>query len=153
MRYSGDAFHDWRRSGRQSVQSNTDPSLNAPTGLKPHGGVIPKNPRNFHRIVTPSKQSGSMNIIWVPKQNCCSLFWRLSVDGVSTAHVPRLRELLRAAYPASHIAVFHDWDGFADLLEKHAPDVAARGRRGQHHGSGHRVLGGKPPGAHVPASG
>ena len=112
----------------------------------------------------------------------------LSVDGVSTAHVPRLRDLisrsawtleargvmptlsspnwasaingaapeqhgitsngwlrhkvefqptcrtedgkfptifgvLRAAHPASRIAVFHDWRGFSDLLEKHAPDI------------------------------
>jgi len=36
---------------------------------------------------------------------------------------PTIFGLLRAAYPASRIAVFHDWDGFADLLEKHAPDV------------------------------
>jgi hypothetical protein len=36
---------------------------------------------------------------------------------------PTIFGLLRAAYPTSRIAVFHDWDGFADLLEKHAPDV------------------------------
>lgn len=36
---------------------------------------------------------------------------------------PTVFGLLRAAYPASRIAVFHDWDGFADLLEKRAPDV------------------------------
>ena len=36
---------------------------------------------------------------------------------------PTIFGLLRAAYPESRIAVFHDWDGFADLLEKGAPDV------------------------------
>lgn len=36
---------------------------------------------------------------------------------------PTIFGLLRAAYPANRLAVFHDWDGFADLLEKHAPDV------------------------------
>ena len=36
---------------------------------------------------------------------------------------PTIFGLLRAADPASRIAVFHDWGGFADLLEKHAPDV------------------------------
>jgi hypothetical protein len=36
---------------------------------------------------------------------------------------PTIFGLLRASYPASRIAVFHDWDGFADLLEKRAPDV------------------------------
>lgn len=36
---------------------------------------------------------------------------------------PTIFGLLRADYPASNIAVFHDWGGFADLLEKHAPDV------------------------------
>lgn len=36
---------------------------------------------------------------------------------------PTIFGLMRAAYPESHIAVFHDWKGFADLLEKSAPDV------------------------------
>lgn len=36
---------------------------------------------------------------------------------------PTIFGTLRAAYPASKIAVFHDWRGFADLLEKEAPDV------------------------------
>jgi hypothetical protein len=36
---------------------------------------------------------------------------------------PTIFGLMRAEHPASKIAVFHDWDGFADLLEKHAPDV------------------------------
>jgi hypothetical protein len=36
---------------------------------------------------------------------------------------PTIFGLLRTAYPASRIAVFHDWDGFANLLEKDAPDV------------------------------
>lgn len=36
---------------------------------------------------------------------------------------PTIFGLLRAAYPASGIAVFHDWNGFADLLEKQAPNV------------------------------
>jgi len=36
---------------------------------------------------------------------------------------PTIFGLLRDAYPASRIAVFHDWGGFADLLEKRAPDV------------------------------
>lgn len=36
---------------------------------------------------------------------------------------PTIFGVLRADYPASKIAVFHDWPGFADLLETHAPDV------------------------------
>lgn len=36
---------------------------------------------------------------------------------------PTIFGLLRADYPTSKIAVFHDWAGFADLLEKRAPDV------------------------------
>lgn len=36
---------------------------------------------------------------------------------------PTIFGLLRADYPASKIAVFHDWEGFSDLLEKSAPDV------------------------------
>jgi len=40
-------------------------------------------------------------------------------DGV----FPTIFGVLRAERPASHIAVFHDWPGFADLLEKSAPDV------------------------------
>ena len=36
---------------------------------------------------------------------------------------PTIFGLLRAQHPASTIAIFHDWEGFADLLEKHAPNV------------------------------
>jgi len=36
---------------------------------------------------------------------------------------PTIFCLLRAAQPSAGIAVFHDWGGFADLLEKNAPDV------------------------------
>jgi hypothetical protein len=36
---------------------------------------------------------------------------------------PTIFGLLRLQKPASGIAVFHDWKGFADLLEKKAPDV------------------------------
>ena len=36
---------------------------------------------------------------------------------------PTIFGVLRADYPASKIAVFHDWRGFSDLLEKQAPDV------------------------------
>ena len=36
---------------------------------------------------------------------------------------PTIFGLLRSAYPASRIAVFHDWRGFSDLLEKQAPDI------------------------------
>jgi arylsulfatase A-like enzyme len=36
---------------------------------------------------------------------------------------PTIFQILRDQRPASRIAVFHDWDGFADLLEKSAPDV------------------------------
>jgi predicted AlkP superfamily pyrophosphatase or phosphodiesterase len=36
---------------------------------------------------------------------------------------PTIFGLMRAEHPSSKIAVFHDWDGFSDLLEKHAPDV------------------------------
>jgi arylsulfatase A-like enzyme len=36
---------------------------------------------------------------------------------------PTIFGVLRADYPASKIAVFHDWGGFSDLLEKDAPDV------------------------------
>ena len=36
---------------------------------------------------------------------------------------PTIFGVLRAAYPTSKIAVFHDWGGFADLLEKEAPDL------------------------------
>ena len=36
---------------------------------------------------------------------------------------PTIFGLLRAEHPAARIAVFHDWDGFADLLEKRVPDV------------------------------
>lgn len=36
---------------------------------------------------------------------------------------PTIFEVLRQQRPLSRIAVFHDWGGFADLVEKHAPDV------------------------------
>ena len=36
---------------------------------------------------------------------------------------PTIFDVLRAQQPASRIAIFHDWPGFADLVEKHAPDV------------------------------
>jgi predicted AlkP superfamily pyrophosphatase or phosphodiesterase len=36
---------------------------------------------------------------------------------------PTIFEVLREQNPTSRIAVFHDWPGFADLVEKHAPDV------------------------------
>jgi predicted AlkP superfamily phosphohydrolase/phosphomutase len=36
---------------------------------------------------------------------------------------PTIFEVLRVARPTSRIAVFHEWGGFADLVEKSAPDV------------------------------
>jgi len=36
---------------------------------------------------------------------------------------PTIFGVLRSQSPASRIAVFHDWRGFADLLEQRAPDV------------------------------
>jgi hypothetical protein len=36
---------------------------------------------------------------------------------------PTMFEVLRMQHPASKIAIFHDWPGFADLVEKHAPTV------------------------------
>ena len=36
---------------------------------------------------------------------------------------PTIFGLLRAAQPSAKIAVFNDWEGFANLLEKRAPDV------------------------------
>jgi hypothetical protein len=36
---------------------------------------------------------------------------------------PTIFGVLRSGYPASRIAVFHDWSGFSDLLEKQAPDI------------------------------
>lgn len=36
---------------------------------------------------------------------------------------PTIFEVLRAQQPSSRIAIFHDWPGFANLVEKHAPDV------------------------------
>jgi predicted AlkP superfamily pyrophosphatase or phosphodiesterase len=41
----------------------------------------------------------------------------------SAGKFPTIFELLRVAHPTSRIAVFHDWRGFADLLEKDVPDV------------------------------
>ncbi|HEX3880101.1 MAG TPA: alkaline phosphatase [Bryobacteraceae bacterium] len=40
----------------------------------------------------------------------------------SAGKFPTIFQILRDQKPASRIAVFHDWDGFADLLEKSAPD-------------------------------
>ena len=36
---------------------------------------------------------------------------------------PTMFKVMRTQKPASRIAVFHDWPGFADLLEKDVPDV------------------------------
>jgi len=36
---------------------------------------------------------------------------------------PTIFEVLRAQQPQSRIAIFHDWPGFALLVEKHAPDI------------------------------
>jgi predicted AlkP superfamily pyrophosphatase or phosphodiesterase len=36
---------------------------------------------------------------------------------------PTIFETMRAQQPSNHIAIFHDWPGFANLVEKHAPDV------------------------------
>jgi len=36
---------------------------------------------------------------------------------------PTIFAVLRAQRPLSRIAVFHDWPGFADLVEKSAPDI------------------------------
>ncbi|SPE40274.1 exported hypothetical protein [Candidatus Sulfopaludibacter sp. SbA3] len=36
---------------------------------------------------------------------------------------PTMFEVLRMQRPSSRIAIFHDWPGFADLVEKHAPNV------------------------------
>jgi predicted AlkP superfamily pyrophosphatase or phosphodiesterase len=36
---------------------------------------------------------------------------------------PTIFEVMRAQQPSSRIAIFHDWPGFARLVEKHAPDV------------------------------
>ena len=44
-------------------------------------------------------------------------------------HFPTLFEVLRTQQPAANIAIFHEWAGFADLLEKDIPDVL------QHEGS------------------
>jgi predicted AlkP superfamily pyrophosphatase or phosphodiesterase len=41
----------------------------------------------------------------------------------SEGKFPTIFELLRTADPGARIAVFHDWAGFADLLEKDVPDV------------------------------
>jgi hypothetical protein len=41
----------------------------------------------------------------------------------SAGMFPTVFAVLRAQRPASRIAVFHDWAGFADLVEKDAPDV------------------------------
>ena len=36
---------------------------------------------------------------------------------------PTIFGVLRAGFPSSKIAVFHDWGGFSNLLERQAPDV------------------------------
>jgi predicted AlkP superfamily pyrophosphatase or phosphodiesterase len=36
---------------------------------------------------------------------------------------PTIFEVMRVQQPSSRIAIFHDWPGFANLVEKHAPDV------------------------------
>ena len=36
---------------------------------------------------------------------------------------PTIFEVMRAQQPSNRIAIFHDWPGFANLVEKHAPDV------------------------------
>ena len=36
---------------------------------------------------------------------------------------PTIFEVMRAQQPSRRIAIFHDWGGFAKLVEKHAPDV------------------------------
>ncbi|HTP32479.1 MAG TPA: alkaline phosphatase [Candidatus Acidoferrales bacterium] len=36
---------------------------------------------------------------------------------------PTIFEILRAQRPSSRIAIFHEWSGFADLVEKHVADV------------------------------
>ena len=36
---------------------------------------------------------------------------------------PTMFEVLRMQHPTARIAIFHDWPGFADLVEKHAPNV------------------------------
>jgi membrane-anchored protein YejM (alkaline phosphatase superfamily) len=36
---------------------------------------------------------------------------------------PTIFELLRSQRPSSRIAIFHEWAGFADLVEKHVADV------------------------------
>jgi len=36
---------------------------------------------------------------------------------------PTMFEVLRMQRPATHIAIFHDWPGFSDLVEKHAPNI------------------------------
>ncbi len=41
----------------------------------------------------------------------------------SAGMFPTIFAALRAQRPTSRIAIFHDWPGFADLLEKDAPDV------------------------------
>jgi predicted AlkP superfamily pyrophosphatase or phosphodiesterase len=38
-------------------------------------------------------------------------------------HFPTIFEVLRKQKPGARIAIFHDWDGFADLLEKSVPNV------------------------------
>ena len=38
-------------------------------------------------------------------------------------HFPTLFDVLRSQEPAANIAIFHEWSGFADLLEKDVPNV------------------------------
>jgi hypothetical protein len=41
----------------------------------------------------------------------------------SDGRFPTIFGALRAQLPESNVAVFHDWGGFSDLVEKHAPTV------------------------------
>lgn len=41
----------------------------------------------------------------------------------SDGSFPTIFGVLRRQHPESRIAIFHDWKGFADLVEKRAPDV------------------------------
>jgi predicted AlkP superfamily pyrophosphatase or phosphodiesterase len=45
---------------------------------------------------------------------------------------PTIFQILRTQRPTSRIAIFHDWSGFADLVEKHAPDVMQHERGAAH---------------------
>jgi len=51
-------------------------------------------------------------------------------------HFPTIFEILRTQHPTADIAVFHEWPGFADLLEKSVPNVL------QHGGSHEKITAG-----------